>query len=101
MPTKNAPDIYHHCPGCQVKFLGPANETWCPDCRGRTKTVTVELGPDHLLHVKSLAVDHNTTPEVIMRVALMSLMGRPKIKRISGAEQELAELLRPSRKRAR
>ena len=101
MPTKNAPDINHNCPGCQVKFRGPAGQTWCPRCRSRTKRVTVELGPDQLQHLETLAVVRNTTPEEIMRVALTALMGRTKSQRLTGAQQELAENLRPSRKRAR
>ena len=101
MPPKNAPDIYHTCPGCQVRFRGPAHAKWCPRCRDRTKTVTVELGPDQLQGLKTLAAVRNTTPEEIMRVALTSLMGRPRIKRLTGAVQESVKSLWQSRKRAR
>lgn len=43
MPTKNAKPVNHICPG------------------GRTKTITVELGPDQLQRVESLATirDHH------------------------------------------
>ena len=101
MPTKDSKPVNHTCPGCQVMFRGPPDATWCPECRGRTKTITVELGPTQLKHLESLAVIRNTTPEEIMRVAITSLQGRTKTQRLSGAEQELAESLRPSRKRAR
>jgi len=93
------PEKSNICAGCGSTFHGAPAELWCPECRPTVKPFTVELSATQRQQVESLATVRGVTPEEIVRQGIASLAGRHRLHRLTKTERELAESLRPSRRR--
>lgn len=69
-----------------------------PTSTSTPMSITIELSPDELRHLESLATVRGVSPEQLLHNALAALGGDSKNRRLTPEQRRAAEELRPTRR---